>query len=98
MEIHQATTPKNSTTVNTDMRRWRENQSGQNVRAPWGHALLKRDTTLFGEFAQEYAQRRSEALVAELRQDLAAVESYAEQHGSFADLVRAHYERDDDAV
>jgi antitoxin CcdA len=48
--------------------------------------------------AQEYAQRRSEAIMAELRQDLAAVESYAEQHGSFADLVRAHYERDDDAV
>ena len=48
--------------------------------------------------AQEYAQRRSEALIAELRQDLAAVENYAEQHGSFADLVRAHYERDDDAV
>jgi post-segregation antitoxin (ccd killing protein) len=48
--------------------------------------------------AKEYAQRRSEVLIAELRQDLAAVESYAEQHGSFADLVREHYERDDDAV
>jgi antitoxin CcdA len=48
--------------------------------------------------AQEYAQRRSEALIAELRQDLAAVERYAEQHGSFADLVREHYARDDDAV
>jgi post-segregation antitoxin (ccd killing protein) len=48
--------------------------------------------------AQEYAQRRSEALIAELRQDLAAVESYAELHGSFADLVREHYARDDDAV
>jgi len=48
--------------------------------------------------AQEYAQRRSEALIAELRQDLAAVESYAAQHGSFADLVREHNARDDDAV
>jgi post-segregation antitoxin (ccd killing protein) len=48
--------------------------------------------------AQEYAQRHSEALIAELRQDLAAAESYAEQHGSFADLVREHYERDDDPV
>ena len=48
--------------------------------------------------AQEYAQRRSETLTAELRQDLAAVESYAERHGSFVDLVREHYARDDDAV
>jgi antitoxin CcdA len=48
--------------------------------------------------AQEYAQRRSEALIAELRQDLAAVENYAEKHGSFADLVREHYAREDDAV
>jgi len=48
--------------------------------------------------AQEYAQRRSEALIAELRQDLAAAERYADQHGSFADLVREHYEREDGAV
>jgi antitoxin CcdA len=48
--------------------------------------------------AQEYAQRCSETLIAEIRQDLAAVERYAEEHGSFADLVRAHYEREDGAV
>lgn len=48
--------------------------------------------------AQEYAQRRSETLIAEIRQDLAAVERYAEEHGSFADLVREHYEREDGAV
>ena len=48
--------------------------------------------------AHEYAQRRSEVLIAELRQDLAAIESYAEEHGSFADLVREHYEREDGAV
>jgi post-segregation antitoxin (ccd killing protein) len=48
--------------------------------------------------AQEYAQRCSEALMAELRQDLAAVESYAEQHGSFPQLVREHYEREDGSV
>jgi post-segregation antitoxin (ccd killing protein) len=48
--------------------------------------------------AQEYAQRRSEVLLAEIRQDLAAVEAYAEQHGSFPDLVREHYARDDDTV
>jgi antitoxin CcdA len=48
--------------------------------------------------AQEYAQRRSEVLLAEIRQDLAAVAAYAEQHGSFPDLVREHYARDDDPV
>ncbi len=48
--------------------------------------------------AEEYSQRHSDALIAELRQDLAAAERYAEQHGSFAEYVRAHYERDDDAV
>ena len=48
--------------------------------------------------AQEYAARRSESLLAELREGLAAVESYAEQHGSFAELVREHYEREDGAV
>jgi antitoxin CcdA len=48
--------------------------------------------------AHEYAARRGEALLAELREDMAAVEKYEEQHGSFPELVRAHYERDDDAV
>jgi post-segregation antitoxin (ccd killing protein) len=48
--------------------------------------------------AQEYAQRRSEVLLAEIRRDLAAVAAYAEQHGSFPDLVREHYARDDDPV
>jgi antitoxin CcdA len=46
----------------------------------------------------EYSARRSEALRAEIRNELAAVEKYEEQHGSFPELVRAHYERDDDAV
>jgi len=48
--------------------------------------------------AQEYAQRRSETLIAEIRQDLAAVERHAEEHGSFADLVREHYAREDGAI
>jgi antitoxin CcdA len=48
--------------------------------------------------ANEYAARRSEALLAQLRQDLAAVETYEEQHGSFPELVRAHYEPEDGAV
>jgi antitoxin CcdA len=48
--------------------------------------------------AHEYAQRCSAALAAELRQDLAAIERYAEEHGSFPDLVRQHYEREDGAI
>ena len=47
--------------------------------------------------AAEYSQRRREALRAEVQKDLAAAEIYAEQHGSFADLVREHYERDEAA-
>jgi len=39
-----------------------------------------------------------ETIIAELRQDLAAAEGYADQHGTFADLVREHYERDDGSV
>jgi post-segregation antitoxin (ccd killing protein) len=45
--------------------------------------------------AAEYSERRREALRAEVRMDLAAAETYAEHHGSFADLVREHYERDE---
>jgi post-segregation antitoxin (ccd killing protein) len=48
--------------------------------------------------ASKYAELRSEELVAELRRGLAAVESYADQHGSFAELVREHYECEDGAV
>ena len=45
--------------------------------------------------ADEYAKRCSETLKAELLQDLADIEKYEQQHGSFAELVRSHYERDD---
>lgn len=48
--------------------------------------------------ASKYSELTSEALLAELRRGLAAVESYADQHGSFADLVREHYESGDGAV
>ena len=48
--------------------------------------------------AHEYAQRCAAALAEELRQDLAAIERYAEEHGSFPDLVREHYEREDGAI
>ena len=47
--------------------------------------------------AKEYVARLLAMQAAELREDLAAVERYADQHGSFAELARAHYERDDGA-
>jgi hypothetical protein len=46
----------------------------------------------------QYSERRREALRAEVQKDLAAAEAYAEQHGSFADLVRQYYKRSDGAV
>jgi post-segregation antitoxin (ccd killing protein) len=48
--------------------------------------------------ATKYAELCSEALLAELREGLAAVDSYAEQHGSFSELVHKHYEQDDGTV
>ncbi len=48
--------------------------------------------------AHAYAEKRSAALMAELQQDLAAAEQYMETHGSFGDMVRAHYENDDGAI
>jgi post-segregation antitoxin (ccd killing protein) len=48
--------------------------------------------------ATKYAELCSEALIAEFREGLAAIHSYAEQHGSFSELVRKHYEQDDGTV
>lgn len=48
--------------------------------------------------ATKYAEVRSEELIAELKLGLTAVESYADQHGSFPELAREHYEREDDPV
>ncbi len=45
--------------------------------------------------AEEIAKRQAELHAAEIRQDLAAVDAYVEKHGSFADLVRAHYGEDE---
>ena len=39
----------------------------------------------------EQAERRREALRAEVQKDLSAAEAYSAQHGSFADFVREHY-------
>jgi post-segregation antitoxin (ccd killing protein) len=48
--------------------------------------------------AHEYSVQLREALRAEIRDELAALDRYEAEHGSFPDLVRAHYEREDGAV
>jgi post-segregation antitoxin (ccd killing protein) len=48
--------------------------------------------------AHEYSVRRNEAIRAQIRDELAALERFEAQHGSFPELARAHYERDDGAV
>jgi post-segregation antitoxin (ccd killing protein) len=45
--------------------------------------------------AGEYAARRAESVLRELQQDMTAVERYEQAHGSFPELVRAHYEGDE---
>jgi antitoxin CcdA len=40
---------------------------------------------------QEVARRKAAQIEAEIRQDLEATSKYIAKHGSFADLVRAHY-------
>jgi len=40
-------------------------------------------------------RREAEQLRAEIVQDLHAISDYEAKHGSFAEMVRAHYERDD---
>jgi post-segregation antitoxin (ccd killing protein) len=42
------------------------------------------------------ARRKAELLDAEIRQDLEACNAYAAKYGSFADMVRDHYQRADD--
>ena len=48
--------------------------------------------------AQEYSAGLREALRAEIQSEMTALEKYEAEHGSFPDLVRAHYERGDGAV
>ena len=45
--------------------------------------------------AVAYVERLRETLSAQVQVDLAALEQYAEEHGTFADLVREHYGTDD---
>jgi hypothetical protein len=46
--------------------------------------------------ATEEALRSVKALRIEIRDELAALERYEAQNGSFPEIVRARYERDDD--
>jgi post-segregation antitoxin (ccd killing protein) len=48
--------------------------------------------------AEAYSKKRAELIAAEIREDLAALDDYATRYGDFAELARAHYERDDGAV
>jgi post-segregation antitoxin (ccd killing protein) len=48
--------------------------------------------------ANEYSARRADALREEIREELATLERFEAQHGSFPEMARAHYERDDGAV
>jgi post-segregation antitoxin (ccd killing protein) len=44
----------------------------------------------------EVAHRTAELLDAEIRQDLEACNAYAANHGSFAEMVREHYQHADE--
>lgn len=45
---------------------------------------------------REVAARKAELLKSEIRQDLEACSAYAAKHGSFAEMVREHYQDPDD--
>jgi post-segregation antitoxin (ccd killing protein) len=45
---------------------------------------------------QEVARRRGEQLKAEIRRDLEALDAYEAKHGSFAEMVREHYQATED--
>ena len=75
-----------SVTLNSDLYR-RAKDVGINV-SQVAEQALERD----------YLERLSETRRAELRKDLEALENYARQHGDFADFVKEHYERDDNAI
>lgn len=45
--------------------------------------------------AAEYAARLATSLAAEIRQDLNAADQYADENGSFSELLREHYESEE---
>ena len=46
---------------------------------------------------QQVTRLQAEQLQAEIRQDLEAASTYIAKHGSFAELVRQHYNNNDEA-
>ncbi len=48
--------------------------------------------------AQEVARRKAERLKEEVRKDLKALDVYEAEHGSFAEMVRQHYEPGSDGA
>jgi post-segregation antitoxin (ccd killing protein) len=47
--------------------------------------------------AQEVARRKAARLKEEVSKDLKALDAYEAEHGSFAEMVRQHYEGSDEA-
>ena len=45
--------------------------------------------------ANEVARRKAEQLKGEIQQDLQALDAYEAKHGSFAEMVREHYQAAD---
>ena len=46
--------------------------------------------------AAEVARRKAAQLKGEIQQDLQALDAYEAKHGSFAEMVREHYQATDD--
>ena len=46
--------------------------------------------------AREVATRKAQRVKDEIRQDLEALDAYEAKHGSFAEMVRDHYQSADD--
>lgn len=58
--------------------------------------LIAHEAQIAGE-AVAHAHRNAEKLKEEVRKDLAALDAYEAEHGSFAEMVRQHYQtRSDD--
>lgn len=47
---------------------------------------------------QEVARRKAERLKEEVRKDIEALDAYEAKHGSFAEMVREHYQPADDGT
>jgi post-segregation antitoxin (ccd killing protein) len=86
-------------------------QAAYNVKAPKQTVSLTINSDLYTQakglglnasqiaeeaIAVELARRHAERIQAEIRADLEATNAYTAKHGSFAEMVREHYGRDDE--